>query len=116
MLRKLAPTVVAAIAFLSLAQSASADCGAVTPVASASVADAVSFTPALVNECRAAKGVAPPKARPALARIARAYSGQMISGRFFAHVSPTGEHVVARVQQGMSLRNRTGWAVGENLA
>ena len=66
----------------------------------------------LVNAERRAKGLQPVKPDPALARLARAHSRDMLARGYFSHVTPEGQDLGKRLA-----RARIGYlAAGENLA
>jgi uncharacterized protein YkwD len=69
-----------------------------------------------INRVRAAHGVAALRADPRLARAARAHSRDMVARGYFAHRSPSGAGLVARVARTGWLRGRRRWHLAENLA
>jgi uncharacterized protein YkwD len=66
----------------------------------------------LVNEERAKEGIAPLKADPQMARVARAQSKDMFSRGYFAHVNPDGKNPFDRMRDAKIKFS----AAGENLA
>jgi uncharacterized protein YkwD len=66
----------------------------------------------LLNQQRAAGGLAPVTADPRLARAARRFSGEMVRRRFFDHVSPAGSTVGQRVRKA----GFSGRGIGETIA
>jgi uncharacterized protein YkwD len=69
-----------------------------------------------INRVRAAHGVPALRADPRLARAARAHSRDMVARGYFAHRSPSGAGLVARVARTGWLRGRRRWRLAENLA
>jgi uncharacterized protein YkwD len=70
----------------------------------------------LMNVERTARGRQPLRDQPALEKVARRYADQMVRGRFFAHTSPGGSTMLARIRGTSYLENVLAWSVGENLA
>lgn len=68
-----------------------------------------------LNRVRAEAGVAPVRRRPALARAACAYAGDMVARRFFSHTSPEGDGPADRARGAGYLRHFPSWRVGEIL-
>jgi uncharacterized protein YkwD/uncharacterized membrane protein required for colicin V production len=66
----------------------------------------------LLNEARQAQGLTPLQADPEATELSRAHSQDMLSQRYFSHVSPQGQDPFDRLQSA-GLRFR---AAGENLA
>jgi len=67
---------------------------------------------ALVNNERARQGLAPLRADPELAEVARAHSRDMLARGYFSHVSPQGQDAFGRMRDA-----RVAYlAAGENLA
>jgi uncharacterized protein YkwD len=69
-----------------------------------------------INAERAARGMRPLRWRAELAAAARRYSEEMVTGRFFAHVSPAGGRLRTRVAAHGYLCGATRWELGEVLA
>src|SRR4051812_3686903 len=69
-----------------------------------------------LNAVRAAHGLAALRADPRLARAARAHSRDMVAHGYFAHRSPAGAGLVARVAHTGWLRGRRRWRRAETLA
>ncbi|MEA2256589.1 MAG: hypothetical protein QOG35_2634 [Solirubrobacteraceae bacterium] len=82
------------------------------------VADATArrATLCLMNAERTARGRKELRDQPALTKVARRYADQMVRGRFFAHTSPGGSTMLARIRETSYLENVLAWSVGENLA
>ncbi len=71
----------------------------------------------LVNRERAEHGAAPLIANADLEQAAAGHCAELISADYFAHVSPTGETPVDRIQQtGYIPGPSDGYVIGENLA
>lgn len=77
-------------------------------------ASARSATLCLLNDQRAASGLAPLTSQPVLEAAATGYAGAMVEQRFFAHVSPAGQTLDARLAAYVS--GARSFAIGENLA
>lgn len=75
-----------------------------------------SATPCLMNAERGARGIAPLRAQPVLASVARRFANEMVGERFFAHTSPRGSTALSRVRSTSYLRGARTWSVGENIA
>lgn len=76
---------------------------------------ALDATLCLVNEQRAAHGLAPLRADPALARAARGHSRDMVTRRFFDHTAPGNVTFGERIRRAR-YAPKGAWSVGENLA
>jgi uncharacterized protein YkwD len=70
----------------------------------------------LINKARSAAGVAPLAESAALDRAAAHHTADMIAAGYFAHVSPGGETMEARVLSAGYVPAGSGYALGENLA
>ncbi len=71
----------------------------------------------LVNQERARNGRPPLQANAQLEQAARAHSQEMVTEDYFAHVSPSGETPLQRIQAtGYLPGPPAGYAVGENIA
>jgi uncharacterized protein YkwD len=69
-----------------------------------------------INAMRRAHG-APPVARdPLLEAAARAHAHDMVSRRYFGHVSPNGATLRVRVARTGWMSGRLAWSIGEDLA
>jgi uncharacterized protein YkwD len=79
-------------------------------------ADTASDTLQALNQARAAAGVAPLRADARLARAARGHSRDMVAHGYFAHRSPSGSDLRARVVRTGWMRRRPEWRLGETLA
>ena len=117
--RRLAPAlvtaVIAAAAIAAPAAQASGCAGANVLPALASVPTAKAATLCLLNGERAARGLRPLSANPALETAATAYSQAMVQQRFFDHVSPAGQTLDDRLAPYVASA-RGDWQIGENLA
>jgi uncharacterized protein YkwD len=69
-----------------------------------------------VNRVRTAHGLVALRADPRLGRAARDHSRDMVARGYFAHRSPSGAGLVARVARTGWLRGRRRWHLAENLA
>jgi uncharacterized protein YkwD len=85
------------------------------PAASAR-ADTAGDTLASLNQARVAHGVAPLHVDARLARAARGHSRDMVLHGYFAHVSPSGRDLRARVVRTGWTRRHPDWRLGETLA
>jgi uncharacterized protein YkwD len=100
---------------LSASPAQAAHCaGADLLPAVASVPTAKSATLCLLNAERAARGLAPLSSELSLEATAHDYSLAMVQGRFFGHVSPSGQTISERLA-GYVAPARD-WVTGENLA
>ena len=70
----------------------------------------------LINDQRAAHGIAPLHADGALAAAAAGHSLGMAAHDYFDHVSPGGSDPLARIRHAGYLRGSQNFAVGENIA
>jgi uncharacterized protein YkwD len=70
----------------------------------------------LVNAERAGHGRPALRMDVRLSQAARRHSADMVSHRYFAHVSPAGRNPAARVARTGWLKGRHRWLVGETLA
>lgn len=77
-------------------------------------ASAKSATLCLLNDQRAANGLAPLTSQPVLEAAATGYAQAMVEQRFFAHVSPSGETLDERLAAYTT--GAGGFTIGENLA
>ncbi len=69
----------------------------------------------LLNEQRADAGVGPLKAHKKLEKAAFRFSKEMVSKRFFDHVSPSGSTLSTRVKKVKYTKGARSWALGENI-
>jgi uncharacterized protein YkwD len=105
---------------LSLAPSAVAGTRAGAPKGAhtQSAASYVAAVVGLVNAQRGAAGLAPVSADRRLARAARRFSHDMVSQRFFDHVSPRGSTVGRRVRRagyhGRGVAETIAWGAGSS--
>jgi uncharacterized protein YkwD len=91
------------------------------PCASAAIAQRSLLSDELAAACaingeRTARGLRPLRWDPALADAARRYSDEMVAGRFFSHISPSGGRLWARVAATGYLCGAARWRLGEMLA
>lgn len=111
--RRLAALLPAVVALLVAAPAASAaDCAGadLTPTA-ANVVDVRAAVVCLTNAERAQAGLAPVVAEGRLESAAQAFSGRMVTERFFDHVAPDGQTLVQRLAAYLGWRR-----IGENIA
>ncbi|MEA2179017.1 MAG: hypothetical protein QOG77_2314, partial [Solirubrobacteraceae bacterium] len=107
-------TVVAALAAPALA---SACAGADVTPSSKNVTTARAATLCLLNEQRKAHGLGRLRAHRMLQSAAQRYAGQMVKGRFFDHVSPTGSTLEQRIRENTRyLAGALRYDIGENIA
>jgi uncharacterized protein YkwD len=118
MVRRL-PVLVAALAALVLALPAAAQADGCAGADVVPVADNLALvgqaTLCLLNQQRAAQGLAPLAENPDLTRASTAYSQLMVAESFFDHHSPQGSLLVDRVRAVGYLANAGDWALGENI-
>jgi uncharacterized protein YkwD len=114
-LQTLVLTVAATLAAPALA---SACTGAdVAPSTASGVATARAATLCLLNEQRKEHGLAPLRAHRMLQNAAQQYAIQMVKGRFFDHVTPTGVTLEQRIRQNTRyLAGALRYDIGENIA
>jgi uncharacterized protein YkwD len=70
----------------------------------------------LLNAQRARRGLHALRADTALGAAASRFARQMVSQRFFDHVSPGGSTMVRRIEHTAYARGARSWALAENLA
>jgi uncharacterized protein YkwD len=70
----------------------------------------------MISDWRASRGQPRLDRVPSLGRAASAYAEDMVTRRFFAHVSPEGSDLLARVRACGYLDGWSDWQVGEVLA
>lgn len=98
------------------ALAAAAACpGAAQSLGAASAAAVEGAVLCLVNEERAARGLAPVRHDGALEAIAQRHAADMVARGYFAHVSPSGGTVDKRARRAGYLTAPC-WALGEDLA
>jgi uncharacterized protein YkwD len=91
-------------------------CGATTAVPSPSTLAVTSQSIAcLLNAERTSRGLAALRSNRLLARASVAHSSDMVTRRYFEHVTPQGVSVVDRVRAAGYVRSSSGWTVGENI-
>jgi uncharacterized protein YkwD len=110
---------VAALAALALCAPATAhadDCaGADAVPAGDNVALVGQATLCLLNQQRAANGIAPLAENAALTTASAGYSQRMVAQGFFGHESPDGGTLVERLTDVGYLGDDDAWIVGENI-
>ncbi len=77
-------------------------------------ASAKAATLCLLNNERAAQGLAPLTSQPILEAVAATYAGSMVGQQFFAHVSPAGQTMDQRLAPYVT--GTSSYGFGENLA
>lgn len=113
--RTMLATAIAASLTMSASTAHAAGCpGANLLPAIASVPTAKAATLCLLNNERAARGLAPLASESTLEAAATAYSQAMVQQRFFGHVSPGGQTITERLRSYAG--PATKWVTGENLA
>lgn len=113
--RTMLATAIAASLTMSASTAHAADCpGANLLPAIASVPTAKAATLCLLNNERAARGLAPLAPEGTLEAAATAYSQAMVQQRFFGHVSPGGQTITERLRSYAGPASK--WVTGENLA
>jgi uncharacterized protein YkwD len=114
LLSSLSLLVVAALALPSLASACK---GADATPSARTISLARSATLCLLNEQRAAHGLARLRAHRMLQSAAQRYAGAMVRGGFFGHVSPSGSTLEQRIRQGTRyLAGALRYEIGENIA
>jgi uncharacterized protein YkwD len=113
-----AAAAVAALLSLGVASPArAAACpGADLVPAAGNLAQVVDATHCLLNEQRAAHGLAPTRLNARLAQAGAAFSRRMVAERFFAHVAPDGEQLTTRLRRAGYIAASDDYMIGENLA
>ena len=109
---------VVALALLALAPAGAraADCPGADAVPAADNLVAIGqATLCLVNEQRAARGLAGLRENARLTGASARYSQTMVARAFFAHESPDGATLVDRLTSAGYLDGGDGWVVGENI-
>jgi uncharacterized protein YkwD len=81
-----------------------------------SPSDVRDATLCLMNAQRTARGLPRLRAQSSLEQAASRYARQMVRDEFFAHTSPAGSTMVARIKATSYLHDVVRWTVGENLA
>lgn len=104
----------AALLLLAFPAAAAACTGADTPVTQGRLDAAQRAVRCLVNGEREARALPGFRRSTRLERAARRHGADMVRRHYFAHVSPGGRDVVARVRATGYVRGR--WQVGEALA
>jgi uncharacterized protein YkwD len=107
---------VAATLAVGPARAAAAACpGAAQPLGAASAAATEGAVLCLVNDERAARGLAAVRRDGALEAVAQRHAADMVARGYFAHVSPSGGTVDKRARRAGYLTAPC-WALGEDLA
>jgi uncharacterized protein YkwD len=110
----------AATALLSLGGATPAEAavcaGADLVPATGNLAQVADATHCLLNEQRAAAGLAPTRQNPKLAQAGVGYSRRMVAERFFGHVAPDGEDLSTRLLRAGYIAASDEYTIGENLA
>lgn len=70
----------------------------------------------LLNEERSAAGLRPLSEHKKLEKAATGFSKEMVSKRFFDHVSPSGSTLTSRVKKTRYTKGARSWSIGENIA
>jgi uncharacterized protein YkwD len=105
-----------ALALAAPADATAADCpGADAVPAADNLRTIGQATLCLVNEQRAARGIASLRENARLTSASARYSQRMVAEAFFAHESPDGATLVERLTSVGYLDGGDGWAVGENI-
>ena len=107
----------AGVALATPASASAADCANVDLVPDATnVAQVSQATVCLLNNERAARGLAPLSQADGLSRPSLAFSARMVAEGFFAHVSPDGGTLTDRLVAAGYIERQGSWTVGENIA
>jgi uncharacterized protein YkwD len=97
--------------------SASAACADANLVpTSANLARIATATLCLINQQRAAAGVAPLKSNAALTSAAAQHSADTVAKNYFDHVSPSGSTPQSRLTAVGYIKPNHAWSIGENIA
>lgn len=70
----------------------------------------------LLNEERATAGLRPLTEHRKLEQAASRFSQEMVTKRFFDHVSPSGSTLTSRVKKVRYTKGARSWSIGENIA
>jgi uncharacterized protein YkwD len=107
---------VATWTLVASAQASASDCGPVnTQVTGLSEPQMESSIACLINDERAANGLAPVSPSSQLREAAMSHSSEMIDLSYFEHTSPAGLTFMNRIEATGYLRGARTWSVGENL-
>ncbi len=110
-----ATTLVASLALAAPSAHAATHCpGADQLPLLSTTASAKSATLCLLNEQRAANAIAALRSEPLLEAAATSYAQSMVEQGFFAHVSPSGQTLNARLAS--YITGTRSYSVGENIA
>ena len=114
----LSPVVLACIALALPAAASAANCkNAELMPSRENVAQLNKATLCLLNAERRSRGLARLRSEGQLTKAAHLFSADMVSDRFFNHVSPSGSTLNSRVRRTSYLRGGVRrWSLGENLA
>jgi uncharacterized protein YkwD len=109
--------VTALLSLGAVSPAQAADCpGADLVPAPGNLAQVADATHCLLNEQRAAAGLAPTRSNAQLAQAGAAYSQRMVAERFFGHVAPDGEELTTRLLRSRYIAASDEYTIGENLA
>jgi uncharacterized protein YkwD len=108
----------AACALLALpAQASAATCAKAGALPGEASADELArASVCLLNKHRAKRGLRKLRLNGRLSAAARSHTQDMVSRRYFSHVSRGGTDVVDRLSRVGYMRGARAWSVGENLA
>jgi uncharacterized protein YkwD len=110
-------TAVAGLTLAAPAGAQAADCANADAVPDGSNVTAVGqATLCLLNNERAAHGLAPLSEAAGLTAPSQAYSARMVRESFFAHVAPDGSSLTGRLIAAGYIARDGDWTVGENIA
>jgi uncharacterized protein YkwD len=109
-----ATVLLASLAVAAPAAQAATCAGADALPLLATVGSAKAATLCLLNDQRAANGLAPLASEPTLDAVASDYAATMVAQRFFAHVTPAGGTLDQRLAAYTT--GTRGFGIGENLA
>ncbi len=112
----IATALAAGLSTTSSAAAASSCANATAAPGTVSAVALKSATLCLLNEERAAEGLRPLKEHKKLEKAATGFSKEMVSKRFFDHVSPSGSTLTTRVKKVRYTKGARSWSLGENIA
>jgi uncharacterized protein YkwD len=108
--------VVAAWTLIASANASASDCGPIdTEVNGLGETQMESSITCLINDQRAAHGLAAVTPNPDLHQAALSHSKEMIDQSYFEHTSPAGVTFMNRIESTGYMQGATTWTVGENL-
>ena len=108
--------VVAGFALVPATSQAAGCADADTMPTSENVATVRKATLCLLNRVRRQHDRHALRSNVSLQAVAQRYSEQMVTQRFFDHVSPSGSTFVQRIRTTSYLSDASSWSLGENLA